>query len=252
MARTPAAPARRCRRRATTGPTVWMMWRAFKSVAARHLGVAGLAAAEEAALVDQLRAGRAMDGAVDAAAAEQRRVGRVDDGVDLERRDVALPDARPHGHFDISTQASPCTRHRLRGRERVRRPRRNRRPCAAPRMPAPVSCASTSRVIGCQPVTAPLVDDRLLRAHEHERAHRHAVGVDGDRAAGDERAVLAAARLRHAAKEDEVRVAPPVDVEVGRMRREVGARLRIARLRATAAPVPPAASRRRCSSLDTF
>src|SRR5581483_12083980 len=60
--------------------------------AGRHLGVAGLAAAERAARLEQFAPGRAMDRAVHAAAAEQRRVGGVDDGVDVQRRQVALPD----------------------------------------------------------------------------------------------------------------------------------------------------------------
>ena len=64
----------------------------LEAIAARDLGLAGLAAAERAAFGEQLRPGGAMDGAVDAAAAEQGGVGRVDDGVDVERGDVGLED----------------------------------------------------------------------------------------------------------------------------------------------------------------
>ncbi len=45
------------------------------------LGVAGLAAMQRAAFGEKLRAGRAMDRAIDAAATEQGRVRSVDDGV---------------------------------------------------------------------------------------------------------------------------------------------------------------------------
>src|SRR5262249_49584259 len=60
----------------------------FEAVAAGDLGGTGIAAAERATFGEKLRAGGAMDGAVDAAAAEQRSVGGVDDGPDIERRDV--------------------------------------------------------------------------------------------------------------------------------------------------------------------
>ena len=61
-------------------------------VALRRLGLARSAASERAALVEQLRARRAMDGAVDAAAAQQRRVRGVDDRVDALLGDVAADD----------------------------------------------------------------------------------------------------------------------------------------------------------------
>jgi hypothetical protein len=57
--------------------------------AGRGLRVAGLAAAEPAALREDLRAAGTVDRAVYATAAEQRLVGRVDDGVDLLRGQVA-------------------------------------------------------------------------------------------------------------------------------------------------------------------
>src|SRR5262249_56087485 len=53
-----------------------------------ELGVAGLAAAKQAALVEQLRPGGAVDGAVDPATPAQRRGRRVDDGADRERPDA--------------------------------------------------------------------------------------------------------------------------------------------------------------------
>ena len=53
-------------------------------IAAGDLGRTGGAAAERAAFGQQLRTGRAMDGAIDAAAAKQARVRRVDDGVDAQ------------------------------------------------------------------------------------------------------------------------------------------------------------------------
>src|SRR5690606_26773100 len=61
-------------------------------VAPGRLGVAGVAAAEGAALGQQAGPGGPVDGAVDAAAAEQRAVGGVHDRVDLEGRDVAGDD----------------------------------------------------------------------------------------------------------------------------------------------------------------
>ena len=54
----------------------------LEAVAARDLGLARVAAAERAALREQLGARGAMDGAIHAAPAEQRGVGGVDDGVD--------------------------------------------------------------------------------------------------------------------------------------------------------------------------
>ena len=73
-------------------------------VAAGQSDLAGRTAAERPALLEQLRAGGAVDRAVDASAAEQRRVRGVDDGVDLQSRDVVFDDPDPragllgHGH----------------------------------------------------------------------------------------------------------------------------------------------------------
>ena len=60
-----------------------------KATGARRLRVAGVAAAQQPALRQQLGPRRAMDCTVDAAAAEQARVRGVDDGVDALLRDVA-------------------------------------------------------------------------------------------------------------------------------------------------------------------
>src|SRR4029450_3037346 len=57
-------------------------------VSAGGLGIAGVASAQRAALLQQVRAGGTVDGAVDTPAPQQARLGGVDDGVDLERRDV--------------------------------------------------------------------------------------------------------------------------------------------------------------------
>src|SRR5262245_12758461 len=50
----------------------------LEPIAPRDLGLARPATAERTALGHKLRAGSAMDGAVDPASAEQRRVGRID------------------------------------------------------------------------------------------------------------------------------------------------------------------------------
>src|SRR4029450_6703994 len=65
-----------------------------------RLGVAGVAAAEAFARLEDRGTAGAVDGAVDAAAAEQRRVGGVDDRVHTCRGDVALRelDALGAGH----------------------------------------------------------------------------------------------------------------------------------------------------------
>jgi hypothetical protein len=57
---------------------------------------AGLQLRQGKAFFEQLRAGGAVDRAVDAAAAEQGFVGGVDDGVHVQFGDVALPDFDLH------------------------------------------------------------------------------------------------------------------------------------------------------------
>ena len=63
-----------------------------QAVAAGDLRLAGSAAVEAAALVEQAGTGGHVDGPVHPAAAEQRAVGGVDDGVDVRLCDVALND----------------------------------------------------------------------------------------------------------------------------------------------------------------
>ncbi len=62
------------------------------------LGLAGFAAVQRAALLQQPRAGGAVDGAVHAPAAQQRLVGGVDDGVNLHAGDVISHDFQRHGN----------------------------------------------------------------------------------------------------------------------------------------------------------
>src|SRR5262249_46684257 len=73
----------------------------LEPVAARQLRIAGLAAAERAALREQLLAGRAVDRAVDPTAAQQAGVRRVDDRVDVEGGDVGFHDRDPALHIHI-------------------------------------------------------------------------------------------------------------------------------------------------------
>jgi len=82
----------------------------------RRLGVARIAAAEPAALVENGRAPGAMNRAVDPAAAQQRAVGGVDDRVGGESGDVALlePDAIARGQ--IVSLVEPNSAHYSRGR----------------------------------------------------------------------------------------------------------------------------------------
>ena len=71
-------------------------------IALREPALAHGTAAELDALGEELAARGAVDGAVHAAASEKRAVGGIDDGVDIERRDVALDDGdgtRLHGGF---------------------------------------------------------------------------------------------------------------------------------------------------------
>ena len=67
-----------------------------------QLRVAGRAAAEPGAFLQQPRAGGAVDRPVHPAAAQQRRIGRIDDRVDVEPGNVAAPDLNPldrHRHL---------------------------------------------------------------------------------------------------------------------------------------------------------
>jgi len=48
--------------------------------------------------MQELGAGRAVDGTIHAAAAQQRRVRRIDDGIDLHLRDVAANGAKRFLH----------------------------------------------------------------------------------------------------------------------------------------------------------
>ncbi len=79
-----------------------------KPSGARRLGVTGVAAAQQAALREQLRPGRAVDRTVDSAPTEQARVRSVDDRVDVLLRDV------PANGLDHRRNASltPVTRDR--------------------------------------------------------------------------------------------------------------------------------------------
>src|SRR5262249_35655215 len=61
----------------------------------RDLGVAGVAAVERSAFGQQVRPGRAMNGAINATTAEKGRIGRVDDGVNAQSRDVGNDDFEP-------------------------------------------------------------------------------------------------------------------------------------------------------------
>src|SRR5712691_10420229 len=64
-------------------------------IAAGELGVSGRAAAERAALGEELGSRGAVDRAVHAAAAEQRVVRGVDDGVHGEPRDIGFDGSQP-------------------------------------------------------------------------------------------------------------------------------------------------------------
>ena len=58
-------------------------------------GIAGIAAAQRAALGKQFGPRRPVDRAIDAAPAKERRIGGVDDGVNAESRDVGDDDLQP-------------------------------------------------------------------------------------------------------------------------------------------------------------
>jgi hypothetical protein len=64
-------------------------------VPSRDLGVAGRAAVERAAFLEQFRAGAAMDRTIDAAPTEQGRIRCVDDSVNAQGGDVGNYDFQP-------------------------------------------------------------------------------------------------------------------------------------------------------------
>ena len=66
-----------------------------QTIASGNFGISGGAATKRAAFGKQLRAGRAVNSAVDAATAQQRRIRGVDDGVNAERGDVGNDDFKP-------------------------------------------------------------------------------------------------------------------------------------------------------------
>jgi hypothetical protein len=65
-----------------------------QSIAPGQLGLDGVAAAERAAGLQQLRPGRAMNGPIDTATAQQRTVRRIDDSRYREPGDIALQGAQ--------------------------------------------------------------------------------------------------------------------------------------------------------------
>lgn len=84
---------------------------AIEIVTLGEFGVAGLAAAEAAALLEQAGAGGAMNGAIYAASAEKGTVGGIDDGVDVLFGDVALNDKDFTGHRGLRTPQRFRERH---------------------------------------------------------------------------------------------------------------------------------------------
>mgnify|MGYP001546366261 CR=1 FL=1 len=70
-------------------------------VTVSQLDLAGRAAAQQPAGLEQARARRAMNRTVDTTAAEQRRVGGVDDRIQRQRRDVRLQGTQPSTHANI-------------------------------------------------------------------------------------------------------------------------------------------------------
>jgi hypothetical protein len=96
-------------------------------ISSGNLDVAGRAALECTALIQQFRPGRAMDSTIDAAAAEQRRIGGVNDRVDVKRGDVSDNDLKPRGTELARGQGRANTKARIRQRP-ARRPRHPCRP----------------------------------------------------------------------------------------------------------------------------
>ena len=70
---------------------------ARQAVRARDLGLAGPAAAERPALLEQLRPCRTVDAAVHAASAQQGFLRRIDDGIHAHFRDVIANNFKRHG-----------------------------------------------------------------------------------------------------------------------------------------------------------
>ena len=70
---------------------------ARQAIAARDLGLSGLAAAQSPAFFKKLRPRRAVDAAVHPAPTQKRAVGRVDNGVHAHGRNVAAHDLKRHG-----------------------------------------------------------------------------------------------------------------------------------------------------------
>ena len=66
-----------------------------QSITPGDFSVAGLAATKRAAFREKLRAGRAMDRAIDAAAAEQGAIGGVDDCIHAQRGDIGDDNFKP-------------------------------------------------------------------------------------------------------------------------------------------------------------
>ena len=64
-------------------------------VSSGDLGIASFAAAQRAAFLKQLAAGRAMDRTINAAAAQQRAICSVDDCIDAQCHDVGDDDFKP-------------------------------------------------------------------------------------------------------------------------------------------------------------
>lgn len=69
-----------------------------EAIALGALGLAGLAAAQESAFMEQLRPCSAVDGAIDTAAAQKRGIGGIDDGVHLQQGDIGLKASELCGH----------------------------------------------------------------------------------------------------------------------------------------------------------
>ena len=69
---------------------------ARQAVRARDLGLAGPAASQRPALLEQLRSRRAVDSAIHAATAQKRFICRVDDSVNLHFRNVVANNDKGH------------------------------------------------------------------------------------------------------------------------------------------------------------